>query len=77
MALSTVLLVSAGLFLRSLVNVSRVDLGIAIDRLVTFELAPRLNGYTPPAVHALVERAETALAAVPGVSRVSASTIAL
>jgi hypothetical protein len=43
-ALSMALLISAGLFLRSLVNVSRVDLGVTIDHVVTFAISPELNG---------------------------------
>ncbi|HWB18260.1 MAG TPA: ABC transporter permease [Vicinamibacterales bacterium] len=77
MALATVLLVSAGLFIRSFVNVGRVDVGIDVDRLVTFTIYPRLNGYTADATRDLLERAETALAAMPGVERASASTIPL
>jgi len=38
-ALSTTLLVSAGLFLKSLVNVSRVDLGVRIDSVATFSVS--------------------------------------
>jgi predicted permease len=77
MALATVLLVSAGLFIRSLVNVGRVDVGIDVDRLVTFTIYPRLNGYTPAATRDLLERAEEALAATPAVERASASTVPL
>src|SRR5262249_40363147 len=46
-ALSMALLVIAGLFTKSLVNVSRVDLGLHVDHLVTFSISPRMNGYTP------------------------------
>ena len=46
-ALSMALLAAAGLFVRSLVNVSRVDIGINTDNLMTFSVAPELNGYTP------------------------------
>jgi len=45
-ALSMALLVGAGLFTRSLMNVSRVDLGLKIDNLVTFGISPELNAYT-------------------------------
>src|SRR5581483_9552070 len=46
-ALSMALLVSAGLFIRSLTNVSRVDLGIQTEHIVAFRVAPVLNGYAP------------------------------
>ena len=41
------LLVSAGLFARSLFNVSRVQLGLKADHVVMFAISPELNGYTP------------------------------
>ncbi|MEO8076059.1 MAG: FtsX-like permease family protein [Acidobacteriota bacterium] len=42
-ALSMALLVAAGLFVKSLVNVTRVDLGVKIDQVVTFALSPNLS----------------------------------
>src|SRR6185295_11239881 len=45
-ALSMALLVSAGLFVKSLQNVSRVDLGIKTENVVTFGISPELNGYS-------------------------------
>ena len=41
------LLIAAGLFVKSLANVARVDLGIKTDHIVTFGVSPELNGYTP------------------------------
>ena len=73
--LSMALLVMAGLFTRSLVNVSQIELGIQADNLVTFRVSPRLNGYTPERSLALFERMEDELAAVPGVIGVTASTV--
>ena len=49
-ALSMALLISAGLFVKSLMNVSRVDLGVKVDNVVTFGLSPDLNGYDPRAL---------------------------
>ena len=74
-ALSTTLLVFAGLFTKSLLNVSRVDLGIDADRLVTFMMAPEQNGYTPEQSRNLFMRVEDDLAALPGVERVTASMV--
>jgi predicted permease len=76
-ALSMALLVSAGLFVRSLVNVSRVDLGIDTGNLLMFGISPQLNGYTPDHSRALFERIEDEIAALPGVTGVSASTVPL
>ncbi len=76
-ALSMALLISAGLFVKSLINVSRVDLGLKIDNVITFGLSPDLNGYDPPRSMAFFERMETELAAVPGVTAVAASMVPL
>jgi predicted permease len=46
MALSIVLLVSAGLFLRDLQNVTTVDKGFVAENLLIADLAPGLQGYS-------------------------------
>ncbi len=76
-ALSMMLLISAGLFVKSLINVSKVDLGLKIDNVVTFGISPELNGYEPARTRALFIRAEGELAAIPGVSAVSAARVPL
>ena len=45
-AISMALLVCAGLFTKSLMNVSRVELGINVEHLATFGVSPELNGYS-------------------------------
>ena len=72
-ALSMALLISAGLFVRSLRNVGRVDLGLDVERLVTFGVAPVLNGYNAERSLALFVRLESELKTVPGVIGVAAS----
>jgi hypothetical protein len=42
------LLIMASLFVKSLVNVSREDLGIRIENVVTFGVSPVRNGYSRP-----------------------------
>jgi predicted permease len=74
-AMSMALLVSAGLFTKSLLNVSRVDLGLEVDNLVTFGISPELNAYTPERSKVLFERVEDELAALPGVTGVTASMV--
>jgi predicted permease len=74
-ALSMALLVSAGLFVKSLHNISRVDLGLEIDNLVTFTVSPELNGYRPDRSRQFFERLEEDLAALPGVTSVTASRV--
>lgn len=75
--LSMVLLVSAGLFTKSLYNVSRVELGLEVDQLVTFGVSPELNGYTPERSSAFFARLEEELQTVPGVTHVTASRVPL
>lgn len=74
-ALSMMLLVAAGLFLRSLLNISRVDLGLRTDQVVTFAISPELNGYEPARSRGLFQRVEEELTAMPGVTGVSASLL--
>ncbi len=74
-ALSMALLFGAGLFVRSLVNVSRADLGLRADNLVAFDVAPSLNGYEPERTLELFQRAEEELRALPGVTGVTAALV--
>ena len=75
MALSMALLIAAGLFVRSLRNISRVDLGIRIDNTTTFVISPARSGYDSAATKALYARVEQALAAIPGVTAVTSSGV--
>jgi predicted permease len=76
-ALSMALLVAAGLFTKSLANVSRVDLGVSADNVIMFGISPELNGYTPERSRQLFERLEDDLAALPGTAGVTMATVAL
>jgi predicted permease len=75
--LSMLLLGIGGLFTKSLFNVSRVDLGLKIDHVLTFAISPELNGLTPEQSRALFERIEDELAAQPGVTTVTAAMVPL
>lgn len=75
--LSTALLICAGLFAKSLMNVSKVDLGVKVDNLITFSVSPRLNGYSSDKSLAYFQQAEEQLAAVPGTLSVTASLVPL
>ncbi len=44
-ALSFLLLFGSGLFVRSLQNLKTTDTGVALENLITFQLAPELSGY--------------------------------
>ena len=74
-ALSMALLVSAGLFIRSLAAISRVELGLDATNVVTFRISPERNGYEQTTSLGLYERTEDALATLPGVTDVTASLI--
>ena len=76
-ALSMALLVSAGLFTKSLMNISRVDLGVKVDNVIMFGLSPELNGYTPARTKQLFERLDEELAALPGVNGVTSALVPL
>ena len=74
-AMSMALLIPAGLFAKSLFNVSRVDLGLKTDHMVLFSIAPELNSYTTERTRQLFERSEDEIAAIPGVTGVVAAMV--
>jgi predicted permease len=76
-ALSMALLVSAGLFIKSLNNVSRVDLGLNAENVLMFSVSPQLNGYESERTAELFMRIEEDLSAIPGVTAVSADRVGL
>jgi predicted permease len=63
------------LFIKSLRNISRVDLGINIENVVTFGVSPSRSGYDSTRATALYERMEQELAAIPGVTGVTSSAV--
>lgn len=74
-AMSMALLVPAGLFAKSLFNVSRVDLGLKTDHLVLFGISPELNSYSTERTRELFQRTEDELAALPGVTGATAAVV--
>ncbi|HET7457101.1 MAG TPA: ABC transporter permease [Gemmatimonadaceae bacterium] len=76
-ALSMGLLIMSALFLKSLINVSRVDLGLKLDHVATFEIVPERTGYDSVRSAALFERVEQELAAIPGVTAVTDALVPL
>jgi len=73
--LTTVLLVGAGLFARSLNNLNRLDLGLRADHMIAFSIAPELNGYSPQRTIAFFDDLRQEVAALPGMRSVSAAEI--
>lgn len=76
-ALSLLLLISAGLFIKSLISVSRIDLGIRTENIVSFGLSPELNKYTSERSRALFTKLEENLATLPGVTHVATAMVPL
>jgi len=76
-ALSMMLLFVAGLFVKSLGNVSRVELGIKVDHVLTFAVAPERSGYSAQRSRDLFDRLEQALASAPGVTGVTTASVPL
>jgi predicted permease len=76
-ALSTLLLIGAGLFVRTLVNLSHRPLGFRADHILLFRLSPPRTRYTDVRMVALFRQVEEKLAAIPGVRSVSMSNIAI
>lgn len=70
-SLSLVLLSLAGMFTKSMVNIARIDYGMAVDSLVAFNLAPLLAGYQGERLDAFLVRAREELADQPGVASVA------
>jgi predicted permease len=72
-AMSMVLLCGAGLFLRSLQNASRIDIGFRPDGLLSLSVDPQFQGYsTQKSVQFLAQLRER-VAALPGVSAVAST----
>jgi predicted permease len=69
-ALSLLLLVGAGLFLRSLSNLSSLGPGFPVERLVGFRIAPSLGGYTPGRMKIFYQQLTESLSSIPGVQSV-------
>jgi len=76
-AMSMTLLVLAGLFIQSLFNLSRAQLGMNVSSVVTFSVAPAQNGYSPERSYNLFRRLEEELAAAPGATSVATSMVPL
>jgi predicted permease len=73
MTLSIVVLACAGLLVRTLQNLKKVDPGFDTRNLLTFRLDPTLLGYSRDGADALYRDLQDRLAAVPGVSSVGYS----
>jgi len=73
-ALSTLLVVGAGLFLRTLFALNSVDVGFRTDHLILFSIDPPARRYGPGKDVQLHQLLEKAFAALPGVQGVAPSS---
>jgi len=76
-ALSAILLVGAGLFVRTLVNLGHAELGFREDHLLLFRVNPPRTVRVDGQRLAMYRRLEEKLSAIPGVKSVTMTDIAL
>jgi predicted permease len=76
-ALSLVLVVGAGLFLKTLKNLTAVDTGLNIENVLLASLNPSLNGNDPQHVANFYQQLQARLEALPNVQAVASSSIPL
>jgi predicted permease len=76
-AMSLVLMVGAGLFVRTLRNLESVNLGFNKENLLLLRIDPTLNGYKGQAIAALYDQIMERIKRVPGVRSASLSRYAL
>jgi predicted permease len=69
--LSLLLLIGAGLFIRSLKNLKEIDPGFKTRNLLTFAIDPPLNGYKPERSREILRQIYESLNALPGVESAS------
>jgi predicted permease len=73
--LSLLLLIGAGLFLKSLNNLRELGPGFAYERLIGFNLDPTLTGYTPTRAKLFYQQLTDRLSNIPGVSSVGLAAV--
>ncbi len=76
-AVSVMLLIGAGLFVRTLQNLQSVDIGFNASNILMFRVNPALNRYSAERMTQLYQRMQSALEALPGVRSVSFTRNAL
>jgi predicted permease len=74
-ALSLLLLVGAGLFVRTLRNLESLGPGFPTDHLLTFRIDPSLNGYSDEETKSFYGRLNVNLQTMPGVTSVGFSAM--
>jgi predicted permease len=74
---SVLLLIGAGLFIRSLRNLRTLDLGVKTENLIAFNVAPTLNGYTPLRTKQFDKQIQERVSVLPGVTGVAFAQMGL
>jgi predicted permease len=74
-SLSLLLLIGAGLFVRTLRNLENLGPGFPTDHLLTFTTAPTLSGYSYAETKSYYDRLSVNLETMPGVASVGLSTM--
>jgi len=74
-ALAMALLISAGLFARSVMNLGQAEVGMETEGLVTFSVYPAQSGYSPEDTEALLLQLGEALETLPGVGTASGAVV--
>jgi predicted permease len=73
--LSLLLLIGAGLFIRSLQNLRNLGPGFVPENLVAFNIDPSLNGYDTPRAKAFYKRLSDNLGSIPGTRSVALAAL--
>jgi len=73
--LSLLLLVGAGLFVRSLANLRDLGPGFSAEKLVGFQIDPSLNDYSIERMKVFYPQLSDALSSIPGVKSVSLASV--
>ena len=76
-ALSFLLLFGAGLFVQSLQNLKGTDTGVALENLVTFQLAPALSGYDDARAVNFYQQLLERLRSAPGVKSAGMARVSI
>jgi predicted permease len=71
MAIALVLLIGAGLFVRTLISIESINPGFRVDHLLNFAIAPDLTDISDDKRSALVSNLRDRLARIPGVESVA------
>ncbi len=73
--LSLLLLVGAGLFVRSLANLRDLGPGFSAEKLVGFQIDPSLSGYTTERMKVFYPQLSDALSSIPGVKSAGLASV--